>query len=61
MKSKSGIKWGNVLVFGLIIFLLMFGKYKWQEFKLEHIWGIKNPSFFQVWDSMGNRGKKKKN
>lgn len=38
--------------------LLMFGQYKWQEYKLEHIWGVKNPSFFQVWDLMRHNKRK---
>ena len=42
----------------LLILLLLVGSYKWQEFKLKHIWGIENPSFFQVWDSMGNNKNK---
>ena len=42
----------------LFILLLLVGSYKWQEFKLKRIWGIENPTFFQVWDSMGNNNKK---
>ena len=41
------------LIYIIILALLIFGSYKWQEWKLENIWGIQNPSFFQVWDSIG--------
>ena len=42
----------------LLILLLLVGSYKWQEFKLKHSWGVENPTFFQVWDSMGDNKNK---
>ena len=43
------------LIYIIIAALLIIGSYKWQEWKLENIWGIQNPSFFQVWDSIGRK------
>lgn len=54
MKSKyAGLLWIVVAI------LCIIGSYKWQEWKLEHIWGIENPSVLQVIDSMGNKNKVK--
>ena len=37
----------------LLILLLLVGSYKWQEFKLKHIWGYRKPN---VLSSMGFNG-----
>lgn len=37
----------------LLILLLLVGSYKWQEFKLKHIWGCRKPNVFS---SMGFNG-----
>lgn len=43
----------------LLMILLSFGSYQWQKWKLENIWDIKNPTFWQVMDSMNNKPIKK--
>ena len=46
------------MIIMIIVVLLIIGSYKWQEWKLENIWGIQNPSFYQVLDSMRYRNRR---
>lgn len=41
----------------LILFMgaILFCGYKFQEFKLKEIWGIENPTLFQVLDSYNGK------
>lgn len=54
---KDDKKFVETLIYVVVAILLIFISYKWHEWKLEHIWEIHNPSFFQVWDAMSYKKK----
>lgn len=49
----------ELIILIILMTLLSFGSYQWQKWKLENIWDIKNPTFWQVMDSMNNKAIKK--
>ena len=55
-KIKYFLSWVLLIIFTVV---MLFGAYKIQEFKLKAIWGIENPTFFQVLDSGSGKAKSK--
>lgn len=53
MKKNKLDNFLALIVAGIIFLLIFFVGYKVQEFKLEHVWGIKDPTVMQIIFSMG--------
>ena len=53
MKENKLDNFLALIVAGIIFLLIFFVGYKVQEFKLEHVWGIKDPTVMQIIFSMG--------
>ena len=53
MKGNKLDNFSALIVAGIIFLLIFFVGYKVQEFKLEYVWGIKDPTVMQIIFSMG--------
>ena len=53
MKKNKLDNFLALIVAGIIFLLIFFVGYKVQEFKLEYVWGIKDPTVMQIIFSMG--------